>query len=238
VAISQKASAKWLKWCVAVVLLAPLCAVWTLVAWRVGRIVVTGGEVIRNPLLLSFVGGTIFSWACFAAGVKPVRVYVLGHELTHALWAWLFCGRVTSFKVGSEGGCIKTDRVNFWISLAPYFFPLYSVLAIWLWWLLGFWIHVGDYLWILLAVLGLTWGFHISFTLMMLGRVQPDISREGWVFSLSLIYLLNLIPLVLGLVFVSPELQAHDLRRALAWALDWLLFAAWRAAQMTWELTR
>lgn len=237
-AISQKASAKWLKWCTAVVFLSPLCVIWSLAAWRLGHLVVSGGEVVRNPLLLSFLAGALVSWVFFFAGVKPVRIYVLGHELTHAIWVWMFCGRVTSLKVGVEGGCVQTDRVNFWISLAPYFFPLYSVLAIWLWWLAGFWVNVGDHLWILLGILGLTWGFHVSFTLLMLGRVQPDISREGWLFSLSLIYLLNLLPLVLLLVFVSPELQAHDLRRALLWALDRLLGATWQVARLLWELTR
>ncbi|HPA16461.1 MAG TPA: hypothetical protein PLU30_01845 [Verrucomicrobiae bacterium] len=237
-ATAQKASAKWLKWCVAVALLLPLCAVWTLAAWRLGRVMLMGGETTRNPLLLSFAGGALAWWICFTAGIKPVRLYVLGHELTHAIWAWLFWGRVTALKVGLEGGYVRTDRVNFWISLAPYFFPLYSVLAVWLWWLAGFWVNLGGQLWVLLAVLGLTWGFHISFTVMMLGRVQPDISGEGWLFSLSLIYLMNLIPLVLLLVFVSPELRAHDLGRALVWAAGWLRHAAIQGAALARDVLR
>ena len=56
-------------------------------------------------------------------------VYVFGHELTHALWVWLMGGRVSRFRVGRDGGHIVTDRNNFWIALAPYFFPLYSIFA-------------------------------------------------------------------------------------------------------------
>lgn len=235
---AQKASAKWLKWCVAVVGLLPLCVVWTMAAWRLGRVVVLGGEAARNPLLLSFLGGAVAWWVCFAAGIKPMRVYLLGHELTHAIWAWVFGGRVTALKVGPEGGCVRTDRVNFWISLAPYFFPLYGVLAAWLWWLAGFWVHLDGHLWALLAVLGLTWGFHISFTLMMLGRFQPDIAGEGWLFSLSLIYLLNLLLLLVLLVFVSPELESHDLWRALVWAVRQLRALAMGAADVLAEIFR
>lgn len=235
---AQKASAKWLKWCAAVALLLPLCVVCTMAAWRLGRIVVLGGEVARNPLLLSFLGGAV-AWAvCFAAGIKPMRAYLLGHELTHAIWAWVFGGRVTALKVGPEGGCVRTDRVNFWISLAPYFFPLYCVLAVWVWWLAGFWVRLDGHLWVLLGALGLTWGFHVSFTLMMLGRFQPDIAGEGWLFSLSLIYLLNLMALVLLLVFVSPELHVHDLWRALLWAARCLRDAAVGGAAVLREFLR
>ncbi|MCC6355262.1 MAG: hypothetical protein IT577_15325 [Verrucomicrobiae bacterium] len=216
---AQKASAKWLKWAVAVAALWPLCLVLTVAAFRLGSLVLLGGEAARNPLLLSFLGGAVAWWVCFVAGVKPMRAYLLGHELTHAIWAWAFGGRVTALKVGPQGGYVRTDRVNFWISLAPYFFPLYGVLAAWLWWLAGFWVDLDGHLWVLLAVLGLAWGFHVSFTVMMLGRFQPDIAGEGWLFSLSLIYLLNLMPLVLLLVFVSPGLEAHDLWRAVEWSL-------------------
>ena len=56
-------------------------------------------------------------------------LYVFGHELTHALWVWLMGGRVSRFRVGRDGGHIVTDKNNFWIALAPYFFPLYSLLV-------------------------------------------------------------------------------------------------------------
>ncbi len=37
---------------------------------------------------------------------------------------------MSAFKVGREGGYIIADRRDFLVSLAPYFFPLYSILAI------------------------------------------------------------------------------------------------------------
>lgn len=234
----QKASAKWMRWGAALVVLLPLCVVWTMAGWRLGGYLVLGGEARRNPLLLSFLGGAVAWWVCFAAGIKPVRAYLLGHELTHAIWAWMFGGKVTALRVGRDGGCVQTDRVNFWISLAPYFFPLYCVLSVWLWWLAGFWVSLDGHLWVLLAVMGVTWGFHVSFTLMMLGRFQPDIAGEGWLFSLSLIYLFNLIPLLLLLVFVSPELRMHDMWRALAWAIGCLRSGAGEAVALAKEFLR
>src|SRR5258706_1741260 len=56
---------------------------------------------------------------------KPMWVYVFGHELTHALWTWLFGGRVRKFKASSEGGEVVISKNNFLITLAPYFFPVY-----------------------------------------------------------------------------------------------------------------
>ena len=78
------------------------------------------------------------SFGCFTAGmilfvilylITPqnvlMYVYVFGHEVTHALWAKLFGGRVADhFHVSLEGGHVLTDRVNTWIALAPYFFPI------------------------------------------------------------------------------------------------------------------
>ena len=57
-------------------------------------------------------------------------IYVLGHELTHALWTWLFGGKVKKMKVSSSGGHVVISKTNFFIALAPYFFPLYAVIVV------------------------------------------------------------------------------------------------------------
>jgi hypothetical protein len=61
---------------------------------------------------------------------KPMWIYVFGHELTHALWTWLFGGQVKKMKVSSAGGHVVVSKTNFVIALAPYFFPLYAALVI------------------------------------------------------------------------------------------------------------
>src|SRR5512146_2599417 len=61
---------------------------------------------------------------------KPIFTYVIGHELTHALFAMLFGGSVKSLSAGERGGRVTVTKSNFMITLAPYFFPLYTVLAL------------------------------------------------------------------------------------------------------------
>src|SRR6516164_6115980 len=61
---------------------------------------------------------------------KPMMAYVFGHKLTHVVWTWLFGGRVKRFKVSAAGGHVVVTRSNFLIALAPYFFPLYTLLVV------------------------------------------------------------------------------------------------------------
>src|SRR3990172_2925734 len=65
---------------------------------------------------------------------KPVLTYVIGHELTHALFALLFGGSVKAFRASNRGGRVTLTKSNFIITLAPYFFPLYTALALILYW--------------------------------------------------------------------------------------------------------
>jgi hypothetical protein len=137
---------------------------------------------------------------------RPVILYVFGHELTHALWVWLMGGRVSRFRVGRDGGHIIASRTNFWIALAPYFFPLYSILALVLYGALSLFYNLqasGRWLY---AVIGLTWAFHLTFTLWMIPKKQTDLSDHGTFFSLVIIYLMNVLLLSAMLVVASPHI--------------------------------
>jgi hypothetical protein len=101
---------------------------------------------------------------------------------------------------------VVTDRSNFWIALAPYFFPLYSILAIAVYGVLGMFINVQPYGRLLYAVIGATWAFHFTFTCWMIPKNQTDLSDQGTFFSLVLIYLMNLLLLSVMLVLASPEI--------------------------------
>src|SRR5512139_283107 len=61
---------------------------------------------------------------------KPILTYVFGHELTHAFFAVLFGGSVKSFQASERGGRVTITKSNFIITLAPYFFPLYTFIAL------------------------------------------------------------------------------------------------------------
>jgi hypothetical protein len=169
---------------------------------------------------------------------RPVRVYVFGHELTHAIWVWAMGGRVSQFKVRREGGYIVTDRHNFWIALAPYFYPVYSIAVIVLYGVASLFYNLAPYTPMLFGLLGLTWAFHLSFTLWMIPKGQSDLSYHGTFFSLVIIYLMNVLVLSALLIVAAPEITVSIFGRDLlgnaedlsAWLWDLLrrLSERWR----------
>ena len=135
---------------------------------------------------------------------RPFRVYVLAHELTHAAWGALMGARVGKIKVGPNGGHVMLSKSNFAISLAPYFFPFYTGLVTVLWVASGFFFDVSPYEPWYLAAVGLTWGFHLTFTVYMLAQRQPDIQENGRIFSYVIIYAVNLVFAALWMVASGP----------------------------------
>jgi hypothetical protein len=147
---------------------------------------------------------------------RPLRAYVFGHELTHAIWVWMWGGRVSAFEVSREGGYILTDTHNFWIALAPYFYPLYSLVIIIGYGLTGLFYDVASVTdtmlfmtplqWMFL-LLGASWAFHLSFTIWMIPKGQTDLTYHGTFFSLVIIYLMNLLILAVFLIVASPKVS-------------------------------
>ena len=137
---------------------------------------------------------------------RPLWLYVFGHELTHAIWVMIMGGRVHRFEVTRNGGHILADRTNTWIALAPYFFPIYSVLVIGVYGLCALFFDVAPYRQLLYAVIGVTWAFHFTFTCWMVAKGQPDLHYGGTFFSLTIIYLLNLTLLAALLILASPKI--------------------------------
>jgi hypothetical protein len=150
--------------------------------------------------------GVVLWLIAFFGLPRPILVYVFGHELTHALWVLLMGGRVSRFRVSRDGGHIVTNRTNFFIALAPYFFPLYSILAIGVYGLLSLFYNVQPYGRLLYAVVGATWAFHFTFTCWMIPKSQTDLRDHGTFFSLVVIYLMNLALLCAMLIVASPQI--------------------------------
>ncbi len=180
------------------VLLIPACVAVT---------VVFGREVF--PLLFRevwFLAGLFAYLLLLGIFQQPIRTYVFGHELTHVLWVWLFGGRVKGFKAAARGGEVQTTRSNFLIFLAPYFFPLYSALAIGLYLFLGLlWNLPPAALSWLSFTLGFTWAFHLTLTIYVVVQGQPDIWAAGRIFSFPFIYLVNVVILAALFIFVTPD---------------------------------
>lgn len=175
-----------------------------------------------------FALGAVLWTIAFFGLPRPVLLYVFGHELTHALWVWAMGGRVSKFAVGRAGGHIVTDKHNVWIALAPYFFPLYSVLVIVAYGGAGLFGDITPYHRWLYSLIGATWAFHISFTLWMIPKGQTDLSYHGTFFSLVIIYLMNLLVLTLFLIAASP-VKLHSF--AGEFCLNTQNFSSWICSQ-------
>jgi len=143
----------------------------------------------------------------------PVRTYVAGHELTHALWAKLCGGKVKAIHIKADSGYIISDCNNFLVTLAPYIFPFYA----WVAWC-GFaaaqlfyhdpWIQKAGWI-----AIGMALAFHFYF----LGRViftrQSDFKSQGYFFSYVVILLGNGL-LVLAICLLQKS-AAGDWKRVL-----------------------
>jgi len=124
---------------------------------------------------------------------RTMWLYVLGHEFTHALASMLAGGKISSFQVTAKGGHVVTDRVNWWITLSPYFVPLYALIWMALWLSVDFYHPLKAWQPILYFGLGIFWCFHLTFTVSMVRLGQTDLSSQGVVFSIVVILLINLV---------------------------------------------
>jgi hypothetical protein len=199
---------KWVKTIIAILLL-PVCI----------------GAVSALWLVLTHSGDAETIWVATLAGAgcwvaiflllpKPMWIYVFGHELTHALWAWCFGAEVKKFKVASGGGHVVLSKSNFAIVLAPYFFPLYAVLVVtgfalgnlfWHWQRYAVWFHL---------LLGAAYAFHVTLTWHAFKTRQSDITSQGWLFSAVIIFLGNVAVLLVGIPILAAKV---DVLSALGW---------------------
>ena len=186
------------------VLLLPLSAALTLTLGRALAILVQSPT--RLPLLHAFAGvAGLVLWAVVWLFLPPLtRTYVLGHELTHALWTVLFGGKASGLTVSERGGSVRVSKNNVWVTLAPYFFPLYTFLVASVWLLSAWLVPAGKpYYPIFTFWIGMTWSFHLTFTIRFLAYNQPDIREHGRLFSYALIYALNALSIGAALVAVG-----------------------------------
>ena len=85
---------KWLKFILGLLLL-PVCFG---AASALSRVIGAAGNV--QTFWVALIGGAACWLTVFLLLPKPMLIYVFGHELTHAVWTWIFGGRVKKFKVG------------------------------------------------------------------------------------------------------------------------------------------
>ncbi len=168
--------------------LVPLCLGFT---WQLAATLVTVRYKTDAPYF--FVAGGLAYVTAHLLFNKPILTYVVGHELTHALFALLFGGSVKAIHASDRGGRVTLTKSNFLITLAPYFFPLYTFIALVLYGLAHAAGARGAATDVLIFLSGATFAFHVVLTVVFLQTDQNDIREQGEVFSYPLIYLFNIV---------------------------------------------
>jgi len=208
--------ANFLRWLLGIALL-PLC-------WGFARTLfdsfmhdVSDWYSVEGISLLAGMAAFAFCWAAIS---HPVRLYVLGHELTHALWGLIFGARPSDVRVSASGGSVKLTKSNFLITLAPYFFPFYTFLVIVIALITYAFLRPLPYMPLWMFLIGFTWAFHILFTCETLTQRQPDVKLYGRIFSWSIIFLANVALVLVWLAAMTPltfaELGADLMYRSIS----------------------
>ena len=150
--------------------------------------------------LVCAVGGMLAFLAVWAFLPAPVWMYVLGHELTHALLGILCGARVSRIKVGVAGGSVQLSKSNMLITLAPYFVPFYTMIVVLVACVVRCFVSPLPAIGVWLFAVGFTWCFHVCFTIRSLMQRQPDIQEYGHLFSYVLILCVNAAFVIVWLV--------------------------------------
>lgn len=195
------------------ILLLPVCVG---AGWALWRVMQESGHA--ESIWVATLSGAACWWVIYLLLPKPMWVYVVGHELTHAVWTWLMGGQVKKFKASSKGGHVVVTKSNFLIALAPYFFPLYALLVVavfalgrlaWDWRAYVVWFHL---------LLGAAYAFHITLTWHVLKNSQSDITEQGYLFSAVVIFLGNVTFLLIGIPLLTSRISVQA---AFQWWFDY-----------------
>ena len=149
----------------------------------------SGGLTVEAVSLLGGMAAFALSWMALS---HPVKTYVLGHELTHAIWGVAFGAHPSDVRVTEKGGSVRLSKTNVLITLAPYFFPFYTFVVILAAIITYAFLRELPCLPRWLFLVGFTWAFHILFTIETLMQSQPDVKTYGRLFSWTFIVLANI----------------------------------------------
>jgi hypothetical protein len=136
---------------------------------------------------------------------KPMKIYVFGHELSHAIAGVLSGAKIKKFNVNKESGSVVLTKDNIWITLAPYFFPIYTIAIVIIYTCLGWVTDTKRFYGYFLFFIGFSIAFHIALTTYILSVEQSDLKVYGALFSYIVILAVNIVIFALLACLVSQN---------------------------------
>jgi len=138
---------------------------------------------------------------------KPIVAYITGHELTHALWGFLFGAKIKKIKIARRKGSVAMTKTNILVSLAPYVFPIYTFLVMMLYFVINFFWRREWMGQLAVFLIGATFSFHLVLSICALRIRQPDLNSAGFLLSTVFIYLANIFVLTVIFTLISHRIS-------------------------------
>lgn len=149
------------------------------------------------------IGGFIFFFFCRTMMDSNMKqsMQVVAHELTHTVFAMLTLHKIKSIRVNPDdsGGAMSFEGKGNWlITIAPYFFPLFGVLA-----MLGITIYLrlAPATNFLGGILGFFIGYHLDTVASQIHDKQTDLTDVGYKFCVMFLPAANLMAVESMFVF-------------------------------------
>jgi hypothetical protein len=136
---------------------------------------------------------------------KPIRTYILGHELSHAVVGILSGAKIKKFSVKKKSGSVVLTKNSIWIGLAPYLFPIYTLIITIIYIFLNHFMDTGKFYECFIFIIGFSIAFHITLTVHTLLAKQSDLKVYGIFPSYVLILALNTIVFTLLIALIFPK---------------------------------
>jgi hypothetical protein len=154
---------------------------------------------------IPFWAGVLSYIALQAILCRPIKIYIFGHEISHAIIGILSGAKIKKINVGKNSGSVVLTKNNILITLAPYFFPIYTFTVIIVYICLGWFMNIKQLYGYYLFLIGFSVSFHIALTIYTLFIEQLDLKVYGAFFSYVVILVANITILTLITVFIFED---------------------------------
>ena len=137
-------------------------------------------------------------------------LYVLGHEAMHAITTFFSGGKVLGMKVSGKEGSVQTTTPNLFVILSPYIVPVYVIVTALLYFTLSFFTDVSKLSGYFIFFMGFFLMFHLVYTSASIREKQSDLMKTGYLFSILLIYIINIAIVFFVISLLLPKVSFFD----------------------------